>query len=467
MSPFALVPGTLRDRCEQPSRAGGDRCDQRDRAHVRRPVGRRRGTASRRGGPLAYAFRAVRGRLGRLQPDAPRRHRRHVSGQPVGVRPRDADRGPHGEAAQGLVRAHGAAPLPGAVLEAGLAGRDALVHGQGDRPAGGRGGRGPGRRRVPGRQPGRRGQADGHRDRRGAEAGLIDMGLLDGRVAVVTGSGRGIGREFALCMAREGASVVVNDVGVSLDGRGTDEDPAAQVCKEIEALGGEAVPNYDSVSDFEEAANIVATATDAFGQLDILVNNAGIVRDRSLLKMTEDDFDAVLAVHLKGSFNCARHAAPVMKDAGYGRIINITSSAGLRGNFGQTNYGAAKAALMGLTFIWALELGKYGITVNAVAPAGATRMTASLFERSGEEPRPEQNPALNAPLVAFLASERASHVNGQILGRTDYAYTLFQHPKQIAFMWRDGGWEPGDVADNFDAVLGQHLQTVGMVMPSG
>ncbi|MBA2326279.1 MAG: SDR family NAD(P)-dependent oxidoreductase, partial [Actinobacteria bacterium] len=254
---------------------------------------------------------------------------------------------------------------------------------------------------------------------------------------------------------------------VSLDGRGTDEDPAAQVCKEIEALGGEAVPNYDSVSDFEAAAHIVETATEAFGQLDILVNNAGIVRDRSLVKMTEDDFDSVIGVHMKGSFNCARHAAPVMKDAGYGRIINITSSAGLRGNFGQTNYGAAKAALMGMTFIWALELGKYGITVNAVAPAGATRMTAALFERTGSEPPPEQNPALNAPLVAFLASEAAGHVNGQILGRTDYAYTLFQHPKQIAWMWRDGGWEPGDVAENFDAVLGQHLQHVGMVMPKG
>ncbi len=293
------------------------------------------------------------------------------------------------------------------------------------------------------------------------------MGLLDGRIAVVTGSGRGIGREFALCMAREGASVVVNDVGVELDGRGTSDDPAAQVCKEIESLGGRATPNYDSVSDFEGAQRIVQSAIDEFGQLDILVNNAGIVRDRSLLKMTEEDFDAVLAVHLKGSFNCAHHAAGIMKDAGYGRIINITSSAGLRGNFGQSNYGAAKAGLMGLTFIWALELGKYGITVNAVAPAGATRMTAALFERTGSEPPPEQNPALNAPLVAFLASERAGHVNGQILGRTDYAYTLFQHPKQIAWMWRDGGWEAGQVADHFDAVLGQHLQHVGMVMPKG
>jgi NAD(P)-dependent dehydrogenase (short-subunit alcohol dehydrogenase family) len=268
-------------------------------------------------------------------------------------------------------------------------------------------------------------------------------------------------------MAREGASVVVNDVGVSLDGRGTDEDPAAQVCKEVEALGGKAVPNYDSVSDFEGAGRIVQTAVDAFGKLDILVNNAGIVRDRTLVKMTEEDFDVVMGVHLKGSFNCAHHAAILMKDAGYGRIINITSSAGLRGNFGQTNYGGAKAALMGLTFIWSMELGRYGITVNAVAPAGATRMTQSLVDRSGGTPAPELDPALNAPLVAFLASERAGHVNGQVLGRTDYAYTLFQHPKQIAWMWRDGGWTPDLVADNFDQTLGQHLQPVGMVMPGG
>jgi len=293
------------------------------------------------------------------------------------------------------------------------------------------------------------------------------MGLLDGRVAVITGSGRGIGREFALCMAAEGASVVINDVGVSLDGRGTEEDPAANVCREIEALGGQAVPNYDSVTDFAGAENIIGTAVESFGKIDILVNNAGIVRDRTLVKMDESDFDAVIAVHLKGSFNCARHAAPLMKDQGYGRIINITSSAGLRGNFGQTNYGAAKAGLMGMTFVWALELGRYGVTVNAVAPAGATRMTAALFERSGNEPPPEQNPALNAPLVAFLASERAAHVNGQILGRSDYAFTLFQHPKQVAFMWRDGGWTAEQVADNFDTILGQHLQQVGMVMPGG
>jgi NAD(P)-dependent dehydrogenase (short-subunit alcohol dehydrogenase family) len=291
------------------------------------------------------------------------------------------------------------------------------------------------------------------------------MGLLDGRVAIVTGSGRGIGREFALCFAREGANVVVNDVGVSLDGKGSGEDPAGQVCAEIEAIGAKAVPNNDSVTDFDGARNMVRTAVDTFGTVDILVNNAGIVRDRTLLKMDEADFDAVIAVHLKGTFNCTRHAAEVMKEKGYGRVINITSSAGLRGNFGQTNYGAAKAGIMGMTFVWSMELGRYGVTVNAVAPAGATRMTAALYERSGNEPPPEEDPALNAPLLAFLASEQAAHVNGQVLGRTEYSYTIFQHPKQIAWMGKDGGWTPAEVAAAFDSGLGQHLQQVGMVMP--
>jgi NAD(P)-dependent dehydrogenase (short-subunit alcohol dehydrogenase family) len=289
--------------------------------------------------------------------------------------------------------------------------------------------------------------------------------LLSGRVAVVTGAGRGIGRAIALCLAQEGAKVVVNDVGASLDGRGTEADPAHQVCKEIEAFGGAAVPNYDSVADFEAAANIVRTAVDAFGKLDILVNNAGIVRDRTLLKMSEEDFDAVVAVHMKGTFNCTRHAAPLMKEAGYGRIVNITSQAGLRGNFGQTNYGAAKAAIMGMTFIWALELGRYGITVNAMSPMGATRMTESLYQRAGAAPPPEHDPALNAPMVAFLASERAHYVNGQVLGRTDYAYTIYQTPRQVGSMWRDGGWTAELVADTFHISLGQHLQPVGMPMP--
>jgi NAD(P)-dependent dehydrogenase (short-subunit alcohol dehydrogenase family) len=288
------------------------------------------------------------------------------------------------------------------------------------------------------------------------------MGLLEGRSALVTGSGRGIGRDIALCLAREGASVVVNDVGVSLDGRGTEEDPAAEVCKLIESEGGKAVPNYDSVSDFEGAGRMVQTAVDSFGKIDILVNNAGIIRDRSIVKMSEEDYDAVVAVHQKGTFNTVRHAAPLMKDAGYGRIINITSSAGLRGNFGQTNYGAAKAAIMGMTFVWAVELAKYGITVNAMAPAGATRMTAGLYEASGEEIPADQDPALNAPIIAFLASEQASYVNGQVLGRTGFGFTIFQTPRQVALMWKDGGWDPQGVADHFHELLGQHLQPVGM-----
>jgi NAD(P)-dependent dehydrogenase (short-subunit alcohol dehydrogenase family) len=291
--------------------------------------------------------------------------------------------------------------------------------------------------------------------------------LLEDRVAVVTGSGRGIGREFALCLAAEGAKVVVNDVGASLSGEATEERPAVEVCKEIESAGGAAVPSFDSVSEFDGAGRIVQTALDAFGKVDILVNNAGIIRDKTLVKMDESDFDAVIAVHLKGTFNCTRHVAPLMKDAGYGRIINITSSAGLRGNFGQTNYGAAKAGIMGMTFVWALELGRYGITVNAMAPAGATRMTANLYEQADYEPPPTLDPSLNAPLVAYLASEAAGHVNGQVLGRTDYAFTMFQTPRQIAWMWRDGGWDPAGVAENFDKTLGQHLQPVGMVMPKG
>src|ERR1700690_3969805 len=287
------------------------------------------------------------------------------------------------------------------------------------------------------------------------------MGLLDGRVAIVTGSGRGIGREFALCFAREGASVVVNDVGVSLDGRGSQEDPAALVCKEIEALGSKAVPNYDSVTDFEGAADITRTAVEAFGTGDILVNNGGIVRDKTLLKMDESDFDSVVAVHMKGTFNCTRHAAEVMKEKGYGRIVNITSSAGLRGNFGQTNYGAAKAAIMGMTFVWAVELARYGITVNAMAPAGATRMTQGLNDDAAEAPA-DQDPALNAPLVAYLASESAADVNGQVFGRTGFGYTVFQTPRQVATMWQEGGGTPTQVAEHFHEVLGQHLQPVGM-----
>jgi NAD(P)-dependent dehydrogenase (short-subunit alcohol dehydrogenase family) len=292
--------------------------------------------------------------------------------------------------------------------------------------------------------------------------------LLEGKVAVVTGSGRGIGRGIALALAKEGAKVVVNDVGCATDGRGTDADPAAQVCKEIAALGSEAVPSYDSVAEFESAGKIVGTAVEKWGRIDILVNNAGILRDKQLVNMTPEDFDAVLKVHLYGGFNCCRHALPVMREKGYGRVVNVVSSAGLRGNFGQANYGAAKAGLMGLTFVIAVEHmkgnaeGKYSITANALAPAGMTRMVGQIPGMEGRPVPPEMNPDLNGPIVAFLGSEQAAHVNGQIFGRRGYAYTLFQTPKPLAAMFKDGGWEAGEIAKNFDAAFFEHLSVPGI-----
>ena len=289
--------------------------------------------------------------------------------------------------------------------------------------------------------------------------------LLKDRVAIVTGAGRGVGRAVALEIAREGAKLVVNDPGVSLQGAATDERPADEVVDEIRRRGGAAVASYDSVADFNGAEAIVRAAVDSFGGLDIVVNNAGIIRDRTLLKMTEEDFDAVVAVHLKGTFNVCRHAAPFMRDRGYGRIINMTSAAGLKGNFGQANYSAAKAAIVGLTMTLALELGRYGITVNAFAPRATTRMTGAIpashdpVKSRGDETAPEHN----APLVAFLASEAAAGISGQIFGkgapaRNRYGFVIFGYPRPLAEMVREAPWTPSDVAADFHSVLGPHLQ---------
>ena len=294
------------------------------------------------------------------------------------------------------------------------------------------------------------------------------MGMLDGKVAVVTGSGRGIGRGIALALAREGAKVVVNDVGCDVGGRGTAADPAAEVCKEIKALGSDAVPNYDSVAEFDSAGKIIKTALDTWGRVDVLVNNAGILRDKSIANMEAADFDAVLKVHLYGGFNCCRHAIPVMKEQKFGRVVNIVSSAGLRGNFGQANYGAAKAGLMGLTFVIAVEFmkgnaeGKYSITANALAPAGMTRMVGNIPGMEGRPVPPEMNPDLNGAMVAFLASDQAANVNGQVFGRRGYAFTLFQTPKPIAAMFKEGGLSTADIAKNFDAAFGEHLSVPGI-----
>jgi NAD(P)-dependent dehydrogenase (short-subunit alcohol dehydrogenase family) len=286
--------------------------------------------------------------------------------------------------------------------------------------------------------------------------------LLEGRVAIVTGAGRGIGREIALCLARQGAAVVVDDLNTSLDGRSSEGDAASDVASEIRRAGGRAVSSHQSVTDFSGAGRIVEAALGTFGRLDILVNNAGNLRNNRLVDMPEEDFDAVIAVHLKGTFNLGHHAARIMKQQGYGRIINMTSGGGLRGNIGHTNYGAAKAGVMGMTFVWALELAAHGITVNALAPQGETRMTARMFERQGTLGRPALAASHNAALVAYLASERSAHVSGQVFGRAGFGYTIFQTPRPVAMMWRRGGWTPEQVADLFDEALGTHLQPVGV-----
>lgn len=242
------------------------------------------------------------------------------------------------------------------------------------------------------------------------------MGVLQGKVAVITGSGAGLGREYALLFAREGAKIVVNDPGCNRDGTGTGQ-VADEVVKEIKALGGEAVANYLPVGPMENASKIVQTAVDSFGKIDILVNNAGILRDRTILNMSEEEWNSVVNVHLKGTFTCLQAAAIVMKEQGKGgRIINTSSSSGLLGNFGQGNYGAAKAGVYGLTRVAAQELMKLGITVNAIAPIAATRMLADLPEFKEAPDLEKLGPRYVAPLVAFLASDFSTQITGQTFG---------------------------------------------------
>jgi NAD(P)-dependent dehydrogenase (short-subunit alcohol dehydrogenase family) len=245
--------------------------------------------------------------------------------------------------------------------------------------------------------------------------------LCEGRVAIVTGAGRGIGREHALSLARHGAKVVVNDLGGAVDGSGGDLSPAQQVVAEIEAMGGEAIANGESVSDFAGAERMVQAALDAFGDLHVLVNNAGILRDRMLSNMTEEEWDAVIDVHLKGTFATSRHAVGYWRaraksgEPVSGRIINTTSISGIYGNPGQTNYGAAKAGIAAFTNILALEVARYGVTVNAVAPIALTRMTENLGPApETDEEREARSPAWIAPIVTWLASEESAGVTGRV-----------------------------------------------------
>jgi NAD(P)-dependent dehydrogenase (short-subunit alcohol dehydrogenase family) len=247
------------------------------------------------------------------------------------------------------------------------------------------------------------------------------MGICDGRVAIVTGAGRGIGREHSLLLAAQGAKVVVNDLGGSRDGSGSDAGPAQEVVDEVKALGGEAVANTDDISDFKGAESLVNTAIEAFGKLDVLINNAGILRDRMLVNMTEAEWDAVIQVHLKGTFAPAHFAANHWRErskAGEevdGRIINTTSPSGIYGNVGQTNYGAAKAGIAAFTIIAAKELGRYGVTVNAIAPAALTRMTEDLgMGGASEETKESMSPRHIAPVVCWLASPLSASVTGRV-----------------------------------------------------
>ena len=245
--------------------------------------------------------------------------------------------------------------------------------------------------------------------------------LCEGRVAVVTGGARGIGREHSLSLARHGAKVVVNDLGGNIDGSGGDMSAAQQVVDEIKAMGGEAVANGDDVSSWDGAKRLIDTAVETFGDLHVVINNAGILRDRMLTNMTEDEWDAVIKVHLKGTFAPARHAAAYWREqhkAGKpvsGRIINTTSVSGIYGNPGQTNYGAAKAGIASFTIIAALELARYDVTVNAVAPVALTRMTENLSAApANDSERDMRSPRWIAPIATWLASPEAAHVTGRV-----------------------------------------------------
>ena len=275
-------------------------------------------------------------------------------------------------------------------------------------------------------------------------------GIVEGKVAIVTGAGRGIGRATAMLMAEEGAKVLVNDVGAALDGSGGDAGPAQRVVEEIKRKGGQATASTLSIGEPANADKIVQAALDTFGRVDILVNNAGILRDRTLYNMEEADWDAVIAVHLKGHYCCTRPFARYIRETSRQgcRVINFSSVSGLYGNFGQSNYGAAKAGIAGLSRVLAIELAKYGCTVNTISPGAATRLTIDLLRGSGRDVDPEdplQGPQQVAPVVTWLASPAAQAVSGQILHVMNGTLGIMQQYAVIRSFRTDHLWTQDDL----------------------
>lgn len=277
---------------------------------------------------------------------------------------------------------------------------------------------------------------------------------LKDKVAVVTGAGRGVGRGVAIALAVEGAKVVVNDLGGATDGSGESATPADEVVAEIKKDGGEAVANYDNVATLEGGESIINTAVDSYGKIDILVNNAGILRDKMIFNMTPEEWDAVIKVHLYGLFHCTKPAAILMRQQKGGRIISMSSTSGLLGNAGQANYGAAKAGIAGFTRVVSRDLGRYGITVNAIAPGAGTRMTVSPEMETARQRRIDRGeisqaqadagkmpePDDVAPIVVYLATDAAADINGCTFGAAGGRIALHTDPVAVKSIYKDGRW---------------------------